>query len=249
MKKIGSYASDIFAECQNLTHVEFPLQVTHIGHGIFFNCSNLESVTMHEGLSTIGQRAFSQCEKLKSVVLPKSIKYAGKLSFDCVQKLHSPHLFSGLPYAFFTATTSLSIKKLIVGDNAFIVPASLSSKALSTLNQRCKDGCLYKPDLSNLYQSAASTKLKQDTAYYIYKQNPGADAELEKYLKRCAKQIALRYIEKNKDAELAELISFKLLSKSVLNQLLQTANETDQPSIAAYLLTQTKDKPNPKFTL
>ena len=141
------------------------------------------------------------------------------------------------------------LKRLIVGDNEFFVPASLSSKALYTLNQQCSNGYLCKSDLHNLYQGAESTKLKQDTAYYIYKHNPGADAELEKYLKRCAKQIALRYIEENKDDELVEFIGCKLLSKSAIKQLLQVATEAGKPSIAAYLLTQIHGKPSSKFTL
>lgn len=249
IEKIGGYASNIFADCHNLTHVEFPPQVTDIGHSAFFNCSSLKSVTMHEGISTIGRRAFAWCKKLKSVTLPKSIKYAGELSFSCVQELHTPHLFSGLPYAFLSAISLSPVKKLIVEGNEFFVPASLSSKALYTLNQQCSNGYLCKPDLHDLYQCAISTELKQDTAYYIYKQSPVADAKLEKYLRRCAKQIALRYIKENKDDEFAEFIGFKLLSKAAIKQLLQVANEADKPSIVAYLLTQTQDKPSSKFTL
>lgn len=249
IEKIGGYASNIFADCHNLTHVEFPPQVTDIGHSAFFNCRSLKSVTMHEGISTIGRRAFDWCEKLKNVTLPKSIKYAGELSFSCVQELHTPHLFSGLPYAFLSDISVSPVKKLIVGDNEFIVPASLSYKTLYTLNQQCSNGYLCKSDLYDLYQGAISTELKQDTAYYIYKQSPGADAELEKYLRRCAKQIALRYIKENKDDEFVEFIGFKLLSEASIKQLLQVANEADKPSIVAYLLTQMQDKPSFKFTL
>lgn len=249
IEKIGGYASNIFADCHNLTHVEFPPQVTDIGKGAFLNCTNLESVTMHEGISTIGRRAFDLCEKLKSVTLPKSIKYAGELSFSCIQELHTPHLFSGLPYAFLSDISVSPVKKLIVGDNEFIVPAFLSYKTLYTLNQQCSNGHFCKSDLHDLYQGAINTEIKQDTAYHIYKQNPGADAELEKYLKRCAKQIALRYIKEDKDAELSELIGFKLLSKAATKQLLKAANEADKPTIVAYLLTQTQDKPSSKFTL
>ena len=249
IEKIGGYASNIFADCHNLTHVEFPPQVTDIGHSAFFNCRSLKSVIMHEGISTIGRRAFDWCEKLKNVTLPKSIKYAGELSFSCVQELHTPHLFSGLPYAFLSDISVSPVKKLIVGDNEFIVPASLSYKTLHTLNQQCSSGYFCKSDLHDLYYGAISTELKQDTAYYIYKQSPGADAKLEKYLRRCAKQIALRYIKENKDDEFAEFIGFKLLSKAAIKQLLQAANEADKPSIVAYLLTQTQDKPSSKFTL
>lgn len=249
IEKIGNNASNIFADCQNLTHVEFPPQVTDIGHSAFLNCRSLKSVTMHEGISTIGRRAFDLCEKLKSVTLPKSIKYAGELSFSCIQELHTPHLFSGLPYAFLSDISVSPVKKLIVGDNEFIVPAFLSYKTLYTLNQQCSSGHFCKSDLHDLYQGAINTEIKQDTAYHIYKQNPGADAELEKYLKRCAKQIALRYIKEDNDAELSEFIGFKLLSKAAIKQLLQAANEADKPSIVAYLLTQTQDKPSSKFTL
>lgn len=249
IEKIGGYASNIFADCHNLTHVEFPPQVTDIGHSAFFNCRSLKSVTMHEGISTIGRRAFDWCEKLKSVTLPKSIKYAGELSFSCVQELRTPHLFSGLPYAFLSDISVSPVKKLIVGDNEFIVPASLSYKTLYTLNQQCSSGYFCKSDLHDLYYGAISTELKQDTAYYIYKQSPGTDAKLEKYLRRCAKQIALRYIKENKDDEFVEFIGFKLLSEASINQLLQVANEADKPSIVAYLLTQTQDKPSFKFTL
>lgn len=249
IKKIGGYASNIFADCHNLTHVEFPPQVTDIGHSAFLNCRSLKSVIMHEGISTIGRRAFDWCEKLKNVTLPKSIKYAGELSFSCVQELRTPHLFSGLPYAFLSDISVSPVKKLIVGDNEFIVPASLSYKTLYRLNQQCSSGYFCKSDLHDLYYGAISTELKQDTAYYIYKQSPGADAKLEKYLRRCAKQIALRYIKENKDDEFAEFIGFKLLSKAAIKQLLQVANEADKPSIVAYLLTQTQDKPSSKFTL
>ena len=249
IEKIGGYASNIFADCHNLTHVEFPPQVTDIGHSAFFNCRSLKSVIMHEGISTIGRRAFDWCEKLKNVTLPKSIKYAGELSFSCVQELRTPHLFSGLPYAFLSDISVSPVKKLIVGDNEFIVPASLSYKTLYRLNQQCSSGYFCKSDLHDLYYGAISTELKQDTAYYIYKQSPGADAKLEKYLRRCAKQIALRYIKENKDDEFAEFIGFKLLSKAAIKQLLQAANEADKPSIVAYLLTQTQDKPSSKFTL
>lgn len=249
IKKIGGYASNIFADCHNLTHVEFPPQVTDIGHSAFLNCRSLKSVIMHEGISTIGRRAFDWCEKLKNVTLPKSIKYAGELSFSCVQELRTPHLFSGLPYAFLSDISVSPVKKLIVGDNEFIVPASLSYKTLYRLNQQCSSGYFCKSDLHDLYYGAISTELKQDTAYYIYKQSPGTDAKLEKYLRRCAKQIALRYIKENKDDEFAEFIGFKLLSKAAIKQLLQVANEADKPSIVAYLLTQTQDKPSSKFTL
>lgn len=249
IEKIGGYASNIFADCHNLTHVEFPPQVTDIGHSAFFNCRSLKSVTMHEGISTIGRRAFDWCEKLKNVTLPKSIKYAGELSFSCVQELRTPHLFSGLPYAFLSDISVSPVKKLIVGDNEFIVPASLSYKTLYRLNQQCSSGYFCKSDLHDLYYGAISTELKQDTAYYIYKQSPGADAKLEKYLRRCAKQIALRYIKENKDDEFVEFIGCKLLSKSAIKQLLQAATEAGKPSIAAYLLTQIQGKPNSKFTL
>lgn len=249
IKKIGNNASNIFADCHNLTHVEFPPQVTDIGHSAFLNCRSLKSVTMHEGISTIGRRAFDWCEKLKNVTLPKSIKYAGELSFSCVQELRTPHLFSGLPYAFLSDISVSPVKKLIVGDNEFIVPASLSYKTLYRLNQQCSSGYFCKSDLHDLYYGAISTELKQDTAYYIYKQNPGADTKLEKYLRRCAKQIALRYIKENKDDEFVEFIGCKLLSKSAIKQLLQAATEAGKPSIAAYLLTQIHGKPSSKFTL
>lgn len=154
-----------------------------------------------------------------------------------------------LPYAFLSDISVSPVKKLIVGDNEFIVPASLSYKTLYTLNQQCSSGYFCKSDLHDLYYGAISTELKQDTAYYIYKQSPGTDAKLEKYLRRCAKQIALRYIKENKDDEFVEFIGFKLLSEASINQLLQVANEADKPSIVAYLLTQTQDKPSFKFTL
>ena len=145
IKKIGGYASNIFADCHNLTHVEFPPQVTDIGHSAFLNCRSLKSVIMHEGISTIGRRAFDWCEKLKNVTLPKSIKYAGELSFSCVQELRTPHLFSGLPYAFLSGISVSPVKKLIVGDNEFIVPASLSYKTLYRLNQQCSSGYFANP--------------------------------------------------------------------------------------------------------
>lgn len=97
---IASIASEAFADCKNLTEIEFrgEYSLPHgtyideegfyhddtgsyisggllIGDGAFRGCSSLKAVTLPQGTSVIAENAFRDCSSLEAVLIPDSVEY------------------------------------------------------------------------------------------------------------------------------------------------------------------------------
>lgn len=82
VRRIAMYA---FADCNGLTSVSVPDNVTQIGQQSFCSCYNMESVHLGAGVMQIGTEAFAQCTSLVSITWPDSIRSIGMRSFSgCV---------------------------------------------------------------------------------------------------------------------------------------------------------------------
>ena len=57
----------LFDNCNNLTSVNIPDNVTTIGYRAFYDCDSLTSVTIGDSVTTIGDYAFRSCSSLTSV--------------------------------------------------------------------------------------------------------------------------------------------------------------------------------------
>ena len=80
LESIGSYA---FANCRNLTAIEFPSTVTSIENSAFAYCENLSNVTIGEGTSYIGRRAFQECPSMNEITVFANVAEIGEDAFDC----------------------------------------------------------------------------------------------------------------------------------------------------------------------
>ena len=52
---------------QEITTLEIPSGITHIGDGVFFSSNNLTNLTLSSRVTSIGERAFNNCSNLKDV--------------------------------------------------------------------------------------------------------------------------------------------------------------------------------------
>ena len=78
MTHIGDLA---FYDCMNLTAVAIPGSVESIGIYAFANCTELELLNLGGRAKTIGEGAFSDCYSLKSLDLPGTLTHIGTKAF------------------------------------------------------------------------------------------------------------------------------------------------------------------------
>ena len=236
---IGGHEGMVFSGCKKLTEVEIPSNVIRIGNGCFWDCTNLKKVTLHDGLQSIGEAAFLGCENLKELSIPGTVVRLGNESLLDIETIKIPKVISGILYA--STDTSYrsanhSVKKIITDNGLYYIPIQLKPALLYRISQY---ECTYGRIPDDIYKHAITTELKQDTAYYIYKNRKNnvsnGVVEIQKYLKRCAKKIAIRYMDADKQ-KFTEFLNEGLLSKAALKELLKLAEQRDDTSIAAYLL-------------
>ena len=80
---VVAIADFAFAECYNVTGIEFPNTLERIGIEAFYNCSSLNAITFPtERMEEIGARAFAKCSNLWVVELPKSVRDIGNDVFN-----------------------------------------------------------------------------------------------------------------------------------------------------------------------
>ncbi len=107
---------DAFSGCQQLTTVQLPRQLKHIGARAFQNCKKLTSVELPTSLTSIGEDAFSGCSMLSLASLPVGVHAVEKGTFrDCkaLTTMTLPSVLNKLGDEAFSGCTAL--KELTVG--------------------------------------------------------------------------------------------------------------------------------------
>ena len=76
-----SIKRNAFVDASDLTSIDIPFTVEHIGFGAFFQNSNLRVLNLSEGLRMIDRSAFNGCDSLEKVIIPNSCKHIGARAF------------------------------------------------------------------------------------------------------------------------------------------------------------------------
>lgn len=74
--------ADFAFSFMDITSVNIPDSVTHIGYQAFLNCESLETVKFGNGLKTIDSYAFVGCESLKEIKIKDGIESIGHGAFQ-----------------------------------------------------------------------------------------------------------------------------------------------------------------------
>lgn len=120
-----------FAYCDNLTEINIPDSIVHIGHNAFYFCAGLKHFKLSASMSSIENGTFWWCENLNSVTLPSSITEIKTGAFEGCSKLSD---------VYYVGSKSQK-EKIIMGkynnklQNAtwhFTIPESISTLILPT---------------------------------------------------------------------------------------------------------------------
>ena len=101
----------LFQECENLTDVTLPADLTVIGPSMFENCGSLKNVTIPSGVTHIGNAAFAACEALPEIRLPDGMEALGSEAFvgcRAVTKVYIPRSLTSIGEAAFRICRSLT---------------------------------------------------------------------------------------------------------------------------------------------
>jgi len=145
--RISSLGKDTFWGCTNLRTVDLS-QMTHniVSDGMFWECESLTSVILPQNLTSIGDKAFFECNSLKTIVLPNTLESIHNGAFKNCTSLTTiaiPNSVKTLGDNCFQGCTSLTSIILpnsvtTIGSKAFAncgllssvtLPANLSSTA------------------------------------------------------------------------------------------------------------------------
>lgn len=87
-----------FYNCDELTNVDIPNNVTLIGSMAFMRCKNLESVTLGEDIINIDSEAFRDCTNLKKIIIPDDVSVLRSRTFYNCKSLTDVTLGTGIRY-------------------------------------------------------------------------------------------------------------------------------------------------------
>ncbi len=86
--KLSFIGDDAFSECVELTTVQLPPSLRHLGKRAFWLNSKLKDISIADGLEELQPYTFQGCVELTDITLPKSLKVIGENTFaGCKQLL------------------------------------------------------------------------------------------------------------------------------------------------------------------
>jgi hypothetical protein len=143
-----------FLNCNNLTSITLPNNITGIGSQAFYNCSSLTSITIPDGVTSIGYYySFYNCSSLTSITIPDGVTNLGSWTFYNCSSLTSITLPNTLTtiedYCFSNCNklTSITLPNTLtsIGINAFDSCSSLTSiiipYGITRINYQTFGGC------------------------------------------------------------------------------------------------------------
>lgn len=124
---VGEYA---FLNCDGLTSIKIPDEVTSIGSAAFMGCSNLTSIRLPQSLTTIDYSLFDGCSSLTTITLPEKVSIIRIDAFRNCTSLESISLPEGM------TTLEQQTFENCTGLKSVMLPENLT-----TIEHRAFGGC------------------------------------------------------------------------------------------------------------
>ena len=100
-----------FCDCSNLTSITIPNSVNEIDHDAFSGCTGLTTISIPNSVTKIDEGTFYECSSLTSVTIPNSVTKIGNLAFSRCSSLSSitiPNSVTAIGYDAFSKCSSLT---------------------------------------------------------------------------------------------------------------------------------------------
>ena len=136
-----AYTDYWFAECDNLTDVNIPENMTNLGRGMFLSCKSLTSIHIPEGVTSISPALFQWCRGLTEVNIPDSVTSIGADAFNSCEKLTDITIPNGVAsiggHAFrgCTSLTGITIPKNVTSLGAYVFSDCENLASITILGQ------------------------------------------------------------------------------------------------------------------
>lgn len=135
------YMNYRYVEHPDITSIQLPSTVRHIGASAFRECSGLTNIFIPNSVTNIGDYAFSGCSGLTSVSIPNSVVDIGKYAFQGCAKLPEITLSAGLKRMGICALSACPLlKKVSMPPDVWCI-GSLSGFSYALQKDLDKLGC------------------------------------------------------------------------------------------------------------
>jgi len=144
----GDLGNYMFSQCESLTSVVLPNNMTELPNNIFYYCKRLTSVTLPKDLTIIRSNAFDLCYSLASITFPESLERIESAAFSYCKGLTSLVLptsvtaISSFAFRGCTGLTSLVVPNNVtrIEPNAFSGCTGLASVTMPDESQGISEG-------------------------------------------------------------------------------------------------------------
>ena len=152
-----------FAGQKSLTEVVIPESITTIFYHVFSGCSGLKSVKLPETLTTIESFAFYGCTSLETIELPESLEAIEQMAFQNCTGLKEITVPCNTTFRAFhgcTALEKVTISGTTVGSQAFEGCTSLTDVTLTDSVKNLREAAFVNTGLTSIFIPASVTTME-----------------------------------------------------------------------------------------
>lgn len=201
-----------------------------------FSHSCLKTVELNEGLLTIGDEAFSR-SSVTDITLPDSLAHVGNYAFNTPSlksiRLNSQAVNIIHSFNFSDDNQNLFVVSLYYNDKLLLFPSS--DWGFDDVIRNYLEMLLFSGDITQMciIKYISNTYLKQKIAIMSYQIEP--DKDIGAYLRRVARNIMSKLIEKDDESTIQAFLSFDIMTTVQLKAILKMA-ENCSATIKAYIM-------------
>ena len=250
---VKSIGSQVFSSCSSLSRVILHEGIRSIGCKAFFHCDALIEIELPSSLQFVEDKAFDRVERIiLNDNIPKKLiqaivcsttdtildRYKGeKQVIEIIMKADSDIVKnSKFLSEYFTRHPEEQTYTLFIP--RYRGPTKV--RVLSAKFDRFTNGGYGDSDdeffeyVNSLFSLTSNILSKQMTAFAVFERYK--DATAATYLKRCAKNFAIRLIERNDADSFVRFLGSGLCSRASLKTLCPIASTNENPVFSAYLM-------------